>query len=351
MYFGKQELFNTKMEAITEITGFNKELPLREAMNMIFIFRVEDIFRYSEGIMNEEDTESLHKMRVAARRLKGHLKVFRDIFPRRKFNRIYNILREFIRLIGEIRELDVSFETIDAYLNKNNPENNKILILYVSKLKILKTGLRNNLDSDKRFIKFLNSKTEITSLVQDGLTSKQKKKFTNFNLDSSFIQNAGLIIPFLRKLITLNMKDVLNHPTKKNELHELRIKAKPLRYSMELYSGLINDEFDEMIYETKKFVEHAGTVHDIDVLIPKLTEFGNEIRIYNKRIKKKNDKISITPLNLFVKSLREKRKKQFRLVCDTLTKWNSEDMNAKMKEFLCQSDIIEPCENVKLSVD
>ncbi|HEY5122896.1 MAG TPA: CHAD domain-containing protein [Ignavibacteria bacterium] len=321
------------MTNIGEITGFSKDLPLRDAMNMILISRIEDIFRYNESIFNEDDIESLHKMRVASRRLKGYLKIFNELFPKQKFNRIYNILRNFIRLIGEIRELDVSFEIIDNYLSKNTPEYNKILVLFISKLKSQKSTLREKLETDKRLIKFIKSKIDITGLVQEGFAKKQKKRFKNFNLDISFIDNPVLIIPELRKRVLRDMKVVLNHPTKKSELHELRIKAKPLRYSMELYSGFINNEFDEMISETKKFVERAGTIHDIDVLIPRLNEFAKEIKIYNNRIKKNKDKISVTPLNHFVKSLREKRKKQFVLICNTLEKWKTEDIEAKLRTF------------------
>ncbi len=324
------------MSSLKEIEGFRKDVTLREVMSLILLFKIDDIFKNSRGIFDDEDTEALHQTRVAARRFKGYLKIFVDLFPKNKFKKVYNSISNFIRIIGAIRELDVSFEIIDNYIIKHSPEDNKILILFVSKLKNNKSGLRDNLVKNTKIIKFIDSKSDFVTFIQEGFSRKQKEKFTNFNLDMGFIDNAKIIIPALRSRVIALKSTVLNHPLKKNELHQLRIKAKPLRYAMEMYSELINKEFDEIISETKKFVEHAGTIHDIDVLIPKLIDFIKEIKIYNKRIKKVRDKIAIAPMNEFIKTLKNKRKKQFGLVCDTLKKWSTEDLEQTITFLLNQ---------------
>jgi CHAD domain-containing protein len=324
------------MSSLNEIDGFNKNSTLREAMGIILTFKIDDIFKNSQNLFDDEDTEALHQMRVSARRFKGYLKIFKKLFPKKKFIRIYNSISDFIRTIGEIRELDVSFEIIESYINKNSNQDNKILVLFVSKLKNYKQGLREKLKNNLEIKNFIDSKAELTLFIQNGFSKKQKERFKSFNLDKGFIENAEIIIPDLRTKVMALKSTVFNHPMKKNELHQLRIKAKPLRYAMEMYSELINRDFDELITETKKFVERAGTEHDIDVLIPKLNDFVKEIKIYNKRTKKTKDKIAITPMNEFIKTLKIKRRKQFRLICDTLKKWSSEDIKQKIATIIKQ---------------
>ena len=109
-------------------------MTLKESLILIFHERVEEMFKYSAEIFNEENTEALHKMRVAAMRLKGYLKVFRQIFPTSSFNNKYNKIRNFIKTLGLIRELDVSVEIIEDFLLKNPDPNNKIILLYLSKI-------------------------------------------------------------------------------------------------------------------------------------------------------------------------------------------------------------------------
>ena len=326
------------MLSLNEIDGFRKNSALREAMNIILVFKINDIFRYGDGLYNDEDTEALHQMRVAARRFKGYLKIFSTLFPKSRYRKIYNSVSDFIRAIGEIRETDVSFEIIDNHVIKKNPADNKILILFISKLKNHKSGLREQLKNNAEIIKFISTKDEIISLIKEGFAKKQKEKFTGFNLDLGFTDNAEIIIPVLRERVMALKKSVFKHPLKKTELHKLRIKAKPLRYAMEMYNGLISNGFDELISETKKFVEYAGAIHDIDVLIPKLNEFIKEIKIYNKRIKKNKDKIATAPMHDLIKNLKIKRRKQFGLICDTLEKWSAEDIKTKISDLIKQEN-------------
>jgi hypothetical protein len=61
------------------------------------------------------------------------------------------------------------------------------------------------------------------------------------------------------------------------ELHQMRIAAKRLRYTMDLFQSAFDDfsrygkEFAAAVSEVKLLQEHLGNIHDADVLAPKLT--------------------------------------------------------------------------------
>lgn len=61
------------------------------------------------------------------------------------------------------------------------------------------------------------------------------------------------------------------------ELHQMRIAAKRLRYTMDLFQSAFDDfshygkEFAAAVSEVKLLQEHLGNIHDADVLAPKLS--------------------------------------------------------------------------------
>ena len=85
-YFGKQRL-----------------LPLLEAFA-----------KESDGVRAAEDIEYIHRMRVASRRLRAALPLFRSCFPAKNYARWSEEIREITRALGEARDTDVQI----AYLTK-----------------------------------------------------------------------------------------------------------------------------------------------------------------------------------------------------------------------------------------
>jgi CHAD domain-containing protein len=62
------------------------------------------------------------------------------------------------------------------------------------------------------------------------------------------------------------------------ELHQMRIAAKRLRYTMEIFQPLLSGaaeygkSFSEVTERVKALQEHLGEIHDADVLVPRLEE-------------------------------------------------------------------------------
>lgn len=81
------------------------------------------------------------------------------------------------------------------------------------------------------------------------------------------------------KTVYKNISDLFEHevyifdPTNKEELHEMRIKAKWLRYSLESYAALYPDELKKFISIIKKIQDYLGTIHDLDVWMELLPRF------------------------------------------------------------------------------
>ena len=62
----------------------------------------------------------------------------------------------------------------------------------------------------------------------------------------------------------------MRDPENMEELHNMRIAAKRLRYTMELFAPCFDEEFQQALKTVEAIQERIGTIHDCDVLLPLL---------------------------------------------------------------------------------
>jgi CHAD domain-containing protein len=78
--------------------------------------RAAEVFGHSEGVLDLGDIERLHDMRVATRRLRAALEVFRPCFPGKEFRRARKLLKALADALGERRDRDVAIEFLEGFL-------------------------------------------------------------------------------------------------------------------------------------------------------------------------------------------------------------------------------------------
>lgn len=81
--------------------------------------------------------------------------------------------------------------------------------------------------------------------------------------------NAALIIP-VRVAELRAWEAAVQDPERIEELHAMRIAAKRLRYTMEIFASAYGKPFAAAITQVKAIQERLGTIHDADVLVPQL---------------------------------------------------------------------------------
>jgi CHAD domain-containing protein len=160
----------------------------------------------------------------------------------------------------------------------------------------------------------------------------------------NFKENASLILPVLFEKVKKYIDNVYNHPRNKTELHRMRIKAKPLRYTMELYLKAYDENFKKCYEEIKSFVEKTGDIHDIDVISEHVTSYLKELRIYNDTQKGKKEKISTKSLREYLDFLKERRTTYFKEVCDLLSRWEAEDFRTLLENSILGITQLQPPE-------
>lgn len=94
------------------IAGVAPESGFREAAADAVEVRTDELFSFSEGVLDTSDIERVHDMRVASRRLRAVLEVFGPAFPRKKFQRALREVKALADDLGERRDPDVAIEAL-----------------------------------------------------------------------------------------------------------------------------------------------------------------------------------------------------------------------------------------------
>jgi CHAD domain-containing protein len=326
-----------------EIEGFDVNNGLADCLHLLFKSKTEELYIHYEQLFGNNDIEILHNTRISSRRLIALFKVFRPLFPEKKFLKIYQPLYDFKNLLGPVRENDVLLKMIGEYISGFIQQDVKAVMLFFAKLKNDNITARAKLYKNKELKAFAEHKEKLLKFY-DKFILRPKKNIEILDINLNFRENASLILPILFDRVKRYTDNVNNHPRNKTELHRMRIKAKPMRYTMELYLKAFGEDFKKNYEEIKFFVERTGDIHDIDVISDHVANYLKELRIYNDTQKGKKEKISTKSLREYINFLKERRATHFKDVCNLLSKWEAEDFQSLLENSLSNISQFQPAE-------
>jgi len=232
--------------------------------------------RQIDGTRTGEDVECLHQARVASRRLRAALSTFRDCWPGRTFRKWRKQIRQFTVALGPARDMDVQVQYIQRILAEL-PEDRRPCRAGVGRLLLRRRQRREALQP--RVIRALDRLEasgvldEIRSVTEQVLGGKEDRAAF---APSAFVfaQAREHIVRRLYKLT--GYQGSLADPADQRRHHEMRVAAKRLRYTMELFKPVYQDTLDETIAAVKQVQTLLGAVHDSDVWTEDLQRFRDE---------------------------------------------------------------------------
>lgn len=99
-----------------QVPGLDCDEPFGLAAARAVGVRAEEVFAYTEGVLDTENIEQLHDMRVASRRLRAALEVFRPCFPEKSYKAAMKRLQALAGALGERRDRDVAIELLEGFV-------------------------------------------------------------------------------------------------------------------------------------------------------------------------------------------------------------------------------------------
>ncbi len=230
-----------------------------QAMVRIYQHLLTAVTRNVPGVLEDLDTEFLHDLRVAIRRIRSGLSLVKNVFPSAIVNSFKNDISVLGCLTGPTRDLDV-------YLLK---QGNYLARLPAS----LQPGLASFFAglATQRQIEHGKMVRALRSKKSRAIINTWNRYFASENREPGIADGvtakelAGQIILRRFKRVMRDGK-ALNSSTLDPEIHRLRIQCKKLRYAIEFFGSLYPaDEIQMVVRHLKKLQDILGTFNDLSV--------------------------------------------------------------------------------------
>lgn len=217
-----------------------------------------------DGVKNAEDPESVHRMRVAARRLRTSLSVFEDCFPSSKAEKFRRKIRALAGVLGEARDMDVRLGFLKAFYESVQ---DRKFIDGIKRLLLRTDQKRKSLQPDIIRVIERIQKEKLFNEISKAIKNSTRIKSNGPSLTQKAFDEVSW-----RLEDVMNYSEVVRLPDNIGELHDLRIAVKHLRYCLEIFCKEI-DGLDDYVVKTKALQDILGDIHDCDVWIEYIPEF------------------------------------------------------------------------------
>jgi CHAD domain-containing protein len=94
------------------VPGLAAQTRFAEAAAAVVEVRAAEVFALADGVLDTDDIERVHDMRVATRRLRAALEVFAVCFPRKRHARALKDVKRLADALGERRDPDVQIAAL-----------------------------------------------------------------------------------------------------------------------------------------------------------------------------------------------------------------------------------------------
>jgi len=224
----------------------------------ILVKHINSVQAEMDGIRINKDIEHIHRMRVASRRLRNALQIFGFIISDKKQARWSGSIKKITSSLGEARDRDVQIILVEKLLAEAD---DRKLVPGLKRIILRLKQARAHLQADVVLAMDGLTSTSVleemkTYLSPDPIGEDDQQTFSQALYRLSW----QTLLPQLQ--LFLSYEPYINDPANSKELHAMRIAAKKMRYSMELFAPLYFDKLQPFLLAVRQTQEMLGNIHD-----------------------------------------------------------------------------------------
>jgi CHAD domain-containing protein len=297
------------------VHGLDCASPADEMIRLALSTQIKAMCALRERALDPDDVEGVHDMRVLSRRLRSAISDFEPYLRKPRVSMVK--LRAIARSLGAVRDEDVALAAL------------KNLKASVTGEALDGVDLLEQERRSRRDIAF----TELEKAIKPSAIAAVLEEFHDRMRTLATIRPAkstpneersGLIFgPLAAEVINQRLKEfrsaageTIYRPTAIADLHELRIRAKRLRYAIELSMPCWGKRIKEVAKEVALMQTSLGELHDCDVWIE---ELGSRLKRAARR--SRDDLVNVRERAAAVWLLRHFTFKRTEHYGDALARW------------------------------
>lgn len=253
----------------------SKTTSMRELADRVVAERLAKMLTYAGPVRISNDIEAVHDMRVASRRLRAACSVFAPVYGPGEFDYLEREVRTVTRALGLARDLDVLVLTLEKLQNQLPRQQQDGVHALVRLKRQERQEAQSGVEAALARLELMDLPGWLGWIIDGGADSESRqaprRRKPRMPVDPrSEVRQAAMPIIAAAVDEVLAWERESRDPHKVFELHQMRIAAKRLRYTLEIFEPFYDADFAAAIERVKAIQELLGEIHDADVLIPQL---------------------------------------------------------------------------------
>jgi CHAD domain-containing protein len=202
------------------------------------------------------EPDKVHRMRIAARRLRAALRLFRRVLPEKRAAALRKELRWFGRALSEVRDLDVYAEDFRSYLQTLPREQLQSLGSYELHVRRARAEARAALGALFGGERYLALLAAFAEFLEGQPSAAALRRSGSLLVSDGFEKHLRKSAKRVRKV-----GRKIGPKARGKKLHKLRICVKRLRYELEFFTG-VYPSLDGAAKATKALQDVLGAHQD-----------------------------------------------------------------------------------------
>lgn len=296
----------------------------------------------TEGVRTARDIEYIHRMRVASRRLRAALPLFRSCIPPKQYERWMAEIGNITRALGEARDADVQIAFLLKYRKKQtaawkkqHPEKEPEPPV-IPAVQYLLADLRKRRKQLQGTVLSALDSLEKSRIVPDmrgtlARIGSMSHRIPRQRLALGIPTRAAFRIESRLKTM-LSYEPWVTHADAVAEHHATRIAAKKLRYTLEIFGPVYRRGLKKTHARVKMIQEILGDLHDCDVWIDHIIRIllKERSRFRSDNHDKRPDTKTLASLKIF---LQDREKERILIHRQFMRYWKSMDQAGIWEEL------------------
>lgn len=216
-------------------------------------------------VREDEDPEGVHDMRVAIRRLRGAMEPAEPFYPAKGYKRALRRVKSLARALGRVRDADVHLISLRKRLANAEPDERAGIQGLIDSIVADRVGARADLDPVLDL--WDGQRADHLAEVRDLLARARGRKQKDRTRDSVAAVALRALSARLEEMGESAKILSASGRGDAEELHDVRIVAKKLRYTLEIFSPALGPDIGGLLAELKTLQDLLGDLHDRDVMV------------------------------------------------------------------------------------
>ena len=221
--------------------------------------------------------DPVHDLRVGIRRFTQAVRVFRSSLSTKEVKRVQRASKKVMDLAGNVRDFDVAIELLGQFKSSETVE------------------LRSKLERKRK-----DSSRVLTDKLQRWIRRRTCSKWqmqlkptdSGEAVSGTVEERASEILPVLAKrLFALSRHSDGGEGDRLEQLHQLRIAAKKLRYTLELFISLNPTVIREWLGQLKRLQSKLGSINDLEIVHDMVVKEHASKRLCAELIRRRDRKV------------------------------------------------------------